>query len=309
MKTRLLLLCLSGLFFMLTSCRTELPADSSAVQVRFAPEATVPDEFGDYWYQGEAELTSYDLEQVRYGEIREGSAVLIFVTEDFSRSRQVKIDNVRDSNDKLSVMKLNFTRNFETGIYPYSTMTSIFTPISADKAPHTLKVTTSSQEWCGHTFTQLNRKRNAYDLELRSYFESEGDLDESLKTDWLEDEIWTRIRLNPTSLPVGQFTMVPGTLHQRFSHRSYEVVEAQGRIEEVEGEAGMERYVLEYSSGERTLSITYQRAFPFEIEYWEEFEARSGLTTKGMRKERIMLDYWAYNDLEHGEYREQLGLD
>jgi len=36
-------------------------------------------QFGDYWYTGEAELTSYELKQSRYGEIHEGHAVLIFV--------------------------------------------------------------------------------------------------------------------------------------------------------------------------------------------------------------------------------------
>ena len=36
--------------------------------------------FGDYWYQGKAELSRYDLKQVRYGEIHQGDAVLIFVT-------------------------------------------------------------------------------------------------------------------------------------------------------------------------------------------------------------------------------------
>ena len=44
--------------------------------------------FGDYWYQGKAELASYDLNQSRYGEIRNGHAVLIFLTEDFSNYRR-----------------------------------------------------------------------------------------------------------------------------------------------------------------------------------------------------------------------------
>ena len=48
--------------------------------------------FEAYWSRGLAELTSYQLEQSRYGEIHPGSAVLIFVTEDLSRSRQVKLD-------------------------------------------------------------------------------------------------------------------------------------------------------------------------------------------------------------------------
>ncbi|MDP7238046.1 MAG: hypothetical protein QGI34_15090, partial [Candidatus Latescibacteria bacterium] len=46
--------------------------------------ARPPASFGDYWYQGKAEITSYTLKQARYGEIHDGHVVLIFVTEDFS---------------------------------------------------------------------------------------------------------------------------------------------------------------------------------------------------------------------------------
>ena len=35
------------------------------------------DQFGRYWYQGKAELTRYELNQARYGELHTGEAVLI----------------------------------------------------------------------------------------------------------------------------------------------------------------------------------------------------------------------------------------
>ena len=43
-------------------------------------ERPTVDQFNDYWYAGDAELTRYALQQVRYGEVHEGDAVLIFVT-------------------------------------------------------------------------------------------------------------------------------------------------------------------------------------------------------------------------------------
>jgi len=52
-----------------------------------ADAAPPAEEFGAYWYQGKAELTSYTLEQARYGEVHPGEAVLVFVTEDFSKSK------------------------------------------------------------------------------------------------------------------------------------------------------------------------------------------------------------------------------
>jgi len=108
----------------------------------------------EYWYAGEAEITSYKLTQARYGEIHSGHAVLIFVTEPFSTKTWTKADQPTATD--VSVMKLNFTKKFNTGIYPYSMMTSTFLPV--DGAVNSLKITSSSQEWCGHTYMEMKNK-------------------------------------------------------------------------------------------------------------------------------------------------------
>ncbi len=285
------------------------PDDAPAPVVRSS--APLPDPFGDYWYQGEAELTSYALDQARYGELHDGEAVLIFVTEDLSRSRQVKTDFAdRSDPDRVTVMKLNATKKFITGIYPYSMMTSVFTPIERDRHPHTLKVTTSSQEWCGHTFTQINHNRGGYDVQLYSYFEDEGD--QSLRLDGvvLEDELWTLIRLNPALLPEGDIEVVPGSMAQRLSHEEWQVRRARASIAPA-GDSLM-AFSLHYPDLNRTLTIQYRADFPFEIEGWEE-TVRSGfgaeareLTTRATRKKRIMLDYWSRNGTEDEALRQQL---
>ncbi|NNK73098.1 MAG: septum formation inhibitor Maf, partial [Flavobacteriaceae bacterium] len=64
-------------------------------------------EFKDYWYAGQAEVTSYSLKQERYGELREGTAVTVFVTEDFVPQKQVKAN--RNSEKNIPVLKLNTT--------------------------------------------------------------------------------------------------------------------------------------------------------------------------------------------------------
>jgi len=130
-------------------------------------------DFNDYWYAGEAEITSYELVQARYGEKRNGQAVLIFVTEDFLPDLQVKDES--SSGEGISVLKLNYTKKFYTGIYPYSMMSSVFTPVKNEDYPSTLKVSTSSQEWCGHTYLQVNHENEAYRVTGHSYFESEAD--------------------------------------------------------------------------------------------------------------------------------------
>jgi len=47
------------------------------------PRKALSKEFKEYWYAGNAEITSYKLDQARYGELREGTSVLVYVTEPF----------------------------------------------------------------------------------------------------------------------------------------------------------------------------------------------------------------------------------
>ena len=51
------------------------------------------EEFKKCWFDGKAEISNYSLTHSRYGSIRKGSAVLIYVTEDFlpkNKSKQIK---------------------------------------------------------------------------------------------------------------------------------------------------------------------------------------------------------------------------
>lgn len=269
--------------------------------------------FGDYWYQGQAELTSYDLEQARYGEIHHGEAVLIFVTEDFSKAKQVKLDDPEAAgDDRAKVLKLNLTKSFPTGIYQYSMMTSVFTPV--DLSP-TLKVTTSSQEWCGHTFTQLNRTSAGYRVTELSYFESEGDETLELEDAALEDRLWTVIRIDPSALPTGRVRLIPGTLYQRLRHQPWGPREAVATLAPDPADPSLTSYTLDYPELGRTLTIRFRSAFPHEIESWEESyvsgwgPGAARLTTRGVAKKRMLLDYWNHHDVKDAPLRAELGLD
>jgi hypothetical protein len=278
--------------------------------------AEKPKDFNDYWYAGEAEITSYQLEQARYGEIHSGEAVLVFVTEPFSKNKQVKLDNWRDeSTDNVSVMKLNMMKKFLTGIYPYSMMMSTFTPVSYDQYPDPFKVTTSSQEWCGHTFMQLNLQENNYGLKGFSYFESEGDVDVSVPNTILEDELWTRIRFNPNSLPLGEVEVLPSTFYLRLRHQEAKPAKAKASKLEVHTSEFSDEphhiYTIEYEN--RKLSIYYEPDFPFTILGWEEtymsgFGNPERLTTKAKRINTIKSAYWGKNNNKDREIRKDLGL-
>lgn len=281
-----------------------------------AQAAPAPASFGDYWYQGKAEITSYTLKQARYGEVHEGHAVLIFVTEDFSESKQVKLDNPQKAgNDAVKVLKLNATRKFNTGIYPYSLMNSVFSPIDRARYPHSLKISMSAQEWCGQAFVQMNLKGDTYQIQQYSYFEREGDRTIDLEAAIPEDEIWTTIRLNPSDLPTGSVRMIPGALYQRFSHANWGVQNVTATHEADAQDANHMVYSLTYPDINRTLAIKYKASFPYEIESWEE-TGQSGfgrraqmMTTTVVRNKRMLSDYWSKNHVSDLGLRRELGLD
>lgn len=274
-----------------------------------------PVSFGDYWYNGQAEITSYSLQQARYGELHSGDAVLIFVTEDFSVEKQVKLDRPDEARgDAVKILKLNALRNFNTGVYPYRVMTSVFSPVDRERYPRSLKITTSVQEWCGHAFVQLNLRDDQYHLQQYSYFESEGDKDSYLKNAITEDEIWTTIRQNPDDLPTGEVTMIPGTLYQRFDHTTWKTVNATAILmPDARRDDLMVYNVVYYPDLNRTLTIWFKREFPHEIESWEEVELATDknnkeLVTTAVRNQRLMLDYWTKNSVVDMKLREKLGL-
>ena len=258
-------------------------------------------EFAKYWNQGKGELTRYSLEQARYGETHKGESVLIFVTEPFLTDKQVKLESGK-SPSAVSVLKLNLTKKFFTGIYPYSIMTSIFSPVDFQKH-RTLKVTSSTQEWCGHTYTQLNFRNNSYQALLHSYFQNEGDQNLTLKGTWLEDEIWTRIRLAPDTLPVGKMEMVPSLQYVRLGHIDLKVqpVTAQRK-----SEGKTQVYSLQFDGLKRTVTIRFDTAFPHSIQSWEE-KSPAGVT-RAVKTHSIVVDYWNKNGVEDASWRDKLGL-
>lgn len=269
-------------------------------------------EFRNYWYAGNAEISRYELKQARYGELHEGDAVMIFVTEDFDTKDQVKYEG-GDRQNVTSVLKLNATRKFYTGIYPYSLMSSTFTPV--DNTP-TIKVTSSSQEWCGHTYSQLNLSKNGYNGILHSYFQKEGDQEFKIGKALLEDEIWAKIRIDPDQLPTGNIQLIPGNLFLRLSHEEYDIENAVATMDDVVASGKqMKSYTIAYKDISRKLKITFESAFPYAIQGWE-VETRSGygpnarmLTTTAHRTHQIKSAYWSKNGLQDAGLRKDLGLD
>ncbi len=259
----------------------------------------------NYWYSGEAEISSYKLTQARYGELREGEAVMVFVTEPFSKSSNAKADN--PTSKDVPVLKLNYTKNFVTGIYPYSMMTSSFYPLNEEN--HSLKLSCSSQEWCGHTYIELQNK-GKFEVEVNSYFEgASGNI--KFKSDFMEDDLWTMIRVSQNQLPEGERMMVPSFFYLSLMHKPIKAYACTASL--IKGDS-TNTYTILYPDLDRTKSITFENTFPSKILSWEETymdgsgNKKQKLTTKGERIKTLKSAYWGKNSNSDFGLRNELGL-
>ncbi|MUH37848.1 septum formation inhibitor Maf [Zobellia amurskyensis] len=285
---------------------TESDIASNSEKFVELPKKELSDEFKKYWYAGDAEITSYNLELARYGEIREGKAALVFVTEPFLKEKQVKADG--HNPDNIPVLKLNTTKKYLTGIYPYSIMTSTFYPVHDND--HAIKVSFSAQEWCGQVYAQLNN-REEFDIMSHSYFENEADQNFKLGKTVLENELWNKIRISPKTLPVGDLKIIPSLEFIRLSHKELKQYNSTASLSD---ENGISTYEITYPELERTLKINFTTAFPYSIESWSDTftsgfgENAKQMTSTAKKIKTLKTPYWKQNGNKHLSLRDSLGL-
>ncbi|MGM0635412.1 MAG: septum formation inhibitor Maf [Bacteroidota bacterium] len=261
------------------------------------------DEFKNHWFDGKAEISSYELVQNRYGEQRKGEATLIFVTEDMNPQKQVKSD--QPGNDDKKVLKLNLTKDFYTGIYPYHIMESTFFPLENSQYP--LKISASIQEWCGQSYMQMNN-RGKFEIERHSYFEKIGDQQIQLKATLTENGLWSVLRIRPKKIDTTITEMIPSFEYlglQNLETKAYQV-----EIEQQEDKAELTT-TINYPELERSLSITQVNRFPYLMKSWEETffdESGNRLQTIAKFKKKMRVDYWNKNKRKDLHLRDSLEL-
>ena len=288
------------LVLLLLACQPSLEKQKDGLQ---KSTDSLSQNFKTYWFDGTAEISSYALQQSRYGALRQGKAVLIYVTEDFLIEQQVKAN--QKSKASQTILKLNRQKNFLTGIYPYSIMSSSFTYLGWE--PHLAKITASLQEWCGQSYLQLNQK-NQMVLQSHSYFEGEEDQILTFPKGTLtEDELWNRIRLHPEKLPIGSFQLLPSLELVRLNHWPLETVPATAQLTQNDS---ISTYALQFPSMKRSLTIRFQTQSPHRIEGWEDRSDKgANYTTSATRLETKKLPYWKLNRPGDEHYRSELKLN
>lgn len=178
------------------------------------------DAFSKTWYDGKAELSGYKLTIERYGEQREGTCVLIYVTEPFSSTDRVKANDA-SSPDVFNALKLNMVRDFQTGIYDYNTMSSVFVHDDDFKIS---KTSFTSAEWCGHVYEEMLFYDDKVKGHYYSYFQGESGPIEYTPHDGgvVEESLWILLRglrgdyMKPGSTK--DIMILPGALRRRLEH-------------------------------------------------------------------------------------------
>ena len=270
----------------------------------------------NYWSQGKAEVNVYEVSQNRYQENHSGQLVSVFVTEDFLTDKQVKNERYINENSTWILKNIQL-KKFTTGVYDYSLFNSVFTPINRNKFPKSLKVSASSQEWCGTMYTQFNLILDTdYKVEHRSYFESEGDRVTRIKKSYLEDEVFTVLRMNPLLLPVGTVQLIPPANYIQLKHlriQSYKAITSliPNDKKEISG-SNLMQYKIVYPELNRSIRIVFENKAPYKIMGWFEkfpssFDGKPR-TTSIILKTQKMLPYWRQNSLKDKYLREELGL-
>jgi hypothetical protein len=288
-----------------------------------APAPTAPGElpasepFGSIWYDGRAELSGYRWKGTRYGELRTGQAVAVFVTEPFSRSLRVKVDRPDpDAGEVVTAMKLNLVRDFRTGIYDYNTMVSAFVD-SEDFS--TMKLTFTSAEWCGHVYEELDVREEETTVDVRSYFQGESERHRlAPRPDGLYGEqllVWLRGLRGPVLEPGASLTVpfLPSAFERRLRHVPPTWAEARitrdaanRRVTVPAGTFEAVVYRVESSDG-RSAEVAIEAASPHRLLSWS-WERDGTVLDAGALSGTKRMPYWQLHVSGDERHLEELGL-
>lgn len=290
-----------------------LAALAAALSLACSATADKEQDFGAWWHDGKAELDGYKLQISRYGQTRTGHAVMVFVTEPFSASKRVKVDDpAKNPSDVVDVLKLNLVRDFQTGIYDYNTMVSTFSRTS-DFSP--VKVSFSSAEWCGHVYSELYFDPDAIRGQYLSYFEGEtGPVQLTRPRDGIsEDNLFILLRgLRTDFLEPGKSRSVdylPGVLYSRLSHHPLAWTKAtiarakkSKKIKVPAGSFETSEYTVTSEDG-RSGTFYIEEDYPHRIVKWSLDPDVSGELAGSAR-----LKYWELHNEGDEKHLKEIGL-
>jgi hypothetical protein len=273
------------------------------------PRANASSAFWEHWGDGRAELSGYRVTVTHYGAPRDGELSLIYVTEPHDRRTWIKDDDASGS-DRVEVLKLIRNLRFQTGIYPYSVMASVFAPVDAwgGERFHPARLNLDVQEWCGSVTHRVWPGRDRLRSLRLSYFASEGETLLELPVPEgtvYEDALLIQLReLDGPFAGGGDWTgpLVRELWSLRTGRGPVSTVEARiTRSEASRDGVAVTRFVLEAGDYRRTFDV--ESASPRRVLGWE---ASTGERAELLGTERLA--YWQLNRPGDESHLEALGL-
>jgi hypothetical protein len=219
------------------------------------------------------------------------------------------------ASDVYPVLKLNAVRDFQTGIYDYNVLTSVFARVAPGWP--LAKVSFSSQEWCGHVYHQLLPRGGSVAGLSHSYFDGEADAAEKLPLPAggvMEDALPILVRgLLGAYLPLGQSRVVPflpSLLRARLEHRPLAwgraKISVAAEVSSVAVPAGrfdVVAWTVAPAEGGPVTTYQVEAAAPHRLVRWSTDAGEHGELLGSDR-----LAYWTLNGPEGQQHLKRLGL-
>ncbi len=172
-------------------------------------------------WEGKAEIAQYKGKVKRYHQFRDAHLALITVFEPFDYNLLVKSEQ---SNNYI--IKQNQVLTFQTGVYPYRQMNSLFwNPSNL----FLMKGVMTSQEWCGQSFKQVIYKNNNFYLKFHTYWEDavEGEFKYKIpnKMYFFYDELPFILRFLTIDFDTKEIQLFPLLMSSRVNQTGWDIDE------------------------------------------------------------------------------------
>lgn len=250
----------------------------------------LPEWFAGYWSTSLTEVSTYELQQARFGNVYEGEAYLSFSQVVYSRARQIAAVNIDTLNkDQMKTLQLVGSRSYKCGNQWHALSQMVVMPQIFRDGPYALKIAASVNDLNGISYAQLNLDANKYLLQVRNPDNREGDQNRVVQLTMTEDQIWCMMRIYPDSLPTGGAFMLPGLLSTRLRNEMMQPLAVKLSLHKAElGELPpalqtrglLKVYTIDYPVNGRTLQIYFNAAPPHLIEGWKDSYQDSGTSSR-----------------------------
>lgn len=216
--------------------------------------------FNSYWKKQGTETSQFVLKQ---DSAKIGEVTLSFILQDFEQHEPQE-----------HIQMLSSTYSQKSVDYKNSVTTSTLMPLNILLRPHALEVSSSVQEPNATGFMKLNFAPKSYAVTIEGNLIKKYEEHLALSKTHNEDEIWSKIRQNPATLPQGEFDIIPSLTYWNSLHKIPEVQSAKAELKNYEGKEftgkKLKTYSLNYSDLKRNLLIVFEADSPFQIVGWQE---------------------------------------